>query len=69
MSEEHGTPFVLIGGPPDLLESPPDLVRRDGDRLILPWRAGYEHYELDETTSRERRTRAYRWAYRTDIAE
>ncbi|MFJ4686718.1 DUF5988 family protein [Streptomyces sp. NPDC091377] len=61
--------YRLIGGPPELARNPVPPVRRDLTRMTIPWRNGYEHYELDETTTRTSTRPVYRWIYSTKIAE
>ncbi|MEU0277527.1 DUF5988 family protein [Streptomyces sp. NPDC088147] len=67
MTDHHD--YRLVGGPPELVRDPVPPVRQDPTRMTLPWRNGYEHYELDETTARASARPVYRWIYRTTIAE
>ncbi len=67
----------LRGGPSDLASrhewettatDPAELM----DRITVPFRAGYEHFEYrgtEETDESGRRFRFYEWTYRTRIAE
>ncbi|MFB6887794.1 DUF5988 family protein [Kitasatospora sp. NPDC056327] len=59
----------LVGGPQDLLRTPPPPVREDADRLTYRWRNGYEHYEREERSTDTESEPTYRWAYHTTIAE
>ncbi|MFE4589263.1 DUF5988 family protein [Streptomyces laurentii] len=59
----------LVGGPRELLRTPPEPVREDPARLTYRWRNGYEHYEREERTTDAGYEPTYRWIYHTAIAE
>ncbi|CNG61583.1 Uncharacterised protein [Mycobacterium tuberculosis] len=61
---------VLEGGPPGLPREAGTAPRGDGERIKVPYRGGYEHFErVGVDGSGATPVVVYRWVQRTAVAE
>lgn len=70
LADDKAIGVVLEGGPTDLPTTLPiQRIAVDGERIRVPHRGGYEHFERAEVSPEDPPASVFRWTMRTQIAE